>query len=105
MFFPAGSLQALLPLNAILAYLCKESSTLQKIRKAFKRAVDFMLFKNLKIPVQCPGSRIKPSVSVGSTSARETFRTGATTFRHLAGAGLGGNKSLISWELSEMGPH
>lgn len=96
MFFPAAPLQALSPLSAILAYLYKESSTLQTIRKVFKKAVDFVLFKNLKIPVQCPGSRIKPSVSVCSASAREMCRTGATTFRHLATAGLGENKSLIS---------
>lgn len=50
MFFPVAFLQALSPLNAILAYLRKESSTLQK-NQAFKRAVDFMLFKNLKVSV------------------------------------------------------
>lgn len=58
------------------------SASYRKIRKAFRNPVDFMLFKNFKIPVQC--RRIKPSVPPCSPSARELFRAGTTTLRHLA---------------------
>lgn len=102
MCFPAASPQAPSPLNAVLACLCGESSTLQKTRKAFKRAVGFTLFKDLKIPVQCSGSGIKPLVSVGSASAREMLRTGTTTFRQ--GLVWERKKRLISWQHLETGP-
>lgn len=34
--------------------------------------------------VQCPGSRIKPTVPPGSHSARELFTAGKAAVRHLA---------------------
>lgn len=63
----------------------RKGASYKKIRKAFRNDVGFMLFKNFKIPVQCPESRIKPSVPPRNHSARELLRAGATTIRHLAG--------------------